>query len=358
MRKTGLHGARSCAAVRDALHAVARRVPPLANTPALYRDPYISRDVTRYRAAAIALAYLESTLWRNYCTRHLHWYGTPSEEILVQAMADWRGLFSPDGRSYRSLNRTLMNLPIAVPAELVCHLNQIRLERPITGPLELTVLLLVVSNRKAGGALGGLANRTQLFQHATEAQIEDALARIAASTGRTLCAQRLDDVRFALRFLADFPEPCGDNLTRFAQRAIRWHRDAPQREARQGADALGGADMPTAEPSVALPDIPGIAFLATVGAVIAEGQRMQHCIGSYAREAMHGKCFLFHVDYQGETASIEVDARGMIGQCCGPQNTENTAATWGRRQLETWAARLRQRQRCTIPRTTITPDNE
>ena len=45
-----------------------------------------------------------------------------------RALADlrgWRHLLSPTGRSYRSLDRTLMNLPAGVPGDLVCLLAHI-----------------------------------------------------------------------------------------------------------------------------------------------------------------------------------------------------------------------------------------
>lgn len=335
-------GSAAVIALHRAVRAVSPRVPPLAHKKSVYHHPYIVRDVVHYRAAAIAFANLECALWRNYAARHLGRLGEPSESLLVQAMADWRGLFSPDGAPYRSLNRTLMNLPPGVPPDLVCCLNQVRLERPFTRPLELTALLLVVSNRKADGSLAGLRNRVGIFQRATETDIRDAVARVAACSGRPLLPGRIEDLRFALRFLGDYPGPCGHNLSAFVQSAIRWHRDAARRDALRLTHALGGPDAPTARPALPLPRIPGITFLSTVGAVIEEGRRMRHCIGSYARDAVRGACFLFHVEHGGETASIKIDARGEIGQACGPQNVENDAAVWGRRQLTTWAVALRR----------------
>ena len=344
-RRSPRGGRAAVVALHRAVRAVSPRIPALAHKRSLFRHPYIVHDVVQYRAAAIALAELESTLWRNYAARRLNWLGEPRETLLVQAMADWRGLFSPDGTPYRSLNRTLMNLPSEVPPELVCQLNQVRLERPFTNALELTALLLVVSNRKAGGALAGLRNRVGIFQRATEADIRDAVARVAACSDRPLLPQRLEDLRFALRFLGDYPRPCGHNPRVFVRSAIRWHRDAAQREALRWTAALGGPDAPTARPVLPLPRIPGITFLSTVGAVVEEGRQMRHCIGSYAGDAVRGACFLFHVEHGDETASIEIDARGDIDQACGPRNVENEAAIWGRRQLTTWAAALRRRTR-------------
>jgi len=93
---------------------------------------------------------------------------------------------------------------------------------------------------------------------------------------------------------------------------------------------------PTARPPFALPEVAGIRFLATVGEVVEEGQRMGHCIGNYAAAAVAGDCYLFHVDYQGDSASVEVGSDGIVRQAAGPENADNPATRWGKRQLRDW----------------------
>jgi len=86
--------------------------------------------------------------------------------------------------------------------------------------------------------------------------------------------------------------------------------------------------------------MPGVTFLGTVGEILEEGQRMGHCIATRAEDALHGRCYLFHIDHQGERASVQVSAAGNVVEAQGPHNTENAAVWWGVIQLRTWGASL------------------
>jgi hypothetical protein len=335
--------------VQQNLLDICGHVPALARSPAFYTDPFLPRDVQQYRAATIALAFLETQLFDDYARRRLGGCRA-SMDALVAAMANWRGLFSPDGVAYRSLNRTLMNVPAEVPPALLCHLRNVRLERPIVDALELTTVLLVVAGAGEHGGAERLRNRLRLFQHAGAPQIGAAVVRIGAATRRHLHTGSVDDLRFALRFLADDPEMHGTTLAGVTEHAIRWHREAPgRRQAQEVLSRVGGGQRPTQPPPIPLPDIAGIRFLATTGEVVAEGTRMNHCIGSRAASAVLGKCYLFHVDYRGEMASIEVSATGRITESAGPHNSKNAAVTWGCRKLLAWAKPLRPQRRRRLP---------
>src|SRR5262249_18345501 len=135
--------------------------------------------------------------------------------------------------------------------------------------------------------------------------------------------------------LADYPEPYHGPLAGLVERALRWHRIAP--DLRVEVAELGGLSMPTRPPPVALPDDPRITFLPTVGAVLEEGARMRHCVGTYARRAVTGACYLFHVEYRGMSATVQVDSDGRVAQACGPGNARNLATSWATRKLGEWA---------------------
>lgn len=92
----------------------------------------------------------------------------------------------------------------------------------------------------------------------------------------------------------------------------------------------------TALPPIPLLEDPHITFLADVGAVYREGQTMQHCIASYAGDAVQGGCYLFHIDYQDTTASTMIDARGRMVQSFGPRNVTNAASRYGAQVLGSW----------------------
>jgi len=327
---------------------IAGHVPRLAESAAFYENRYLVHDVLNYRAAAIALAYLDAGSL------------SPGERVRVRednaqdnllapdsvaaqlaALTQWRGLFSPTGAPYRSLNRTLMNLPEGVPADLVLHLNRVRLERPITNRLELSMLLLRATEPEAATP-AATQSQLRIFHHATAGEIASVIRRIAATTERELSPRRLEDLRFVIKFLGDYPEPHSGNLSGLAEQALRWHRRAHERRARERVIAnLGGEAKPTARPPISLPRVAGITFLSTVGAVVAEGARMKHCIATRAGDAVQGRCFLFHVEYKGERASVEVSAEGEIVDAEGPTNTDNEAARWGALRLRRWAAGLR-----------------
>jgi PcfJ-like protein len=101
-----------------------------------------------------------------------------------------------------------------------------------------------------------------------------------------------------------------------------------------------GEHRATGRPPIPLPGQPNVVFLDTVGAVTREGERMHHCIASYIPRAVAGNCFLFHVDYAGEQASVEVNPWGQVTQAFGPSNKRNVAAQWGRRVLGSWGRKL------------------
>jgi hypothetical protein len=325
--------------VQERLVAVAGEVSELAQDDAFYRDPFVVRDVLRHRAAAVALARLEK-LWPHYRARR-GIEAAPTVEVLARAMGEWRCLFSPDGRTYRSLDRTLMNLGDETSLDLLCQLPRVRLERPIVSSLELRTVLTLAS--LANVPL--LAERMHVLQHAHEVEIGAALERVGGETERRLDPADDRDLRFVVRYLADFPHSHRGRLGRLVERAIEWHRTvAERREVSETVERLGGTDTPTARPPIPLPRFKGVRFLSTVGEVAAEGLRMRHCITSFASEAVHGRAFLFHVDHGGEPASFEIDPDGDVLQAAGPGNTSNAAVEYGLRRLEKWARGFHRRQ--------------
>jgi PcfJ-like protein len=338
-------------AVQRPLLEVARLVPPLAFERLLWREEMVVRDLLQYRAAAIALVWLESDLWRPFASVRLPASADasrPSIAALVAAMTEWRGLLSPDGRPYRSLNRTLMNLPAAVPSELVPFLSRVRLERPITSQIVLTALLLHARARRTGFDPDVERAQQRLLQHATEREIADALARLGARVRRQLSARRVRDLAFAMEFIRDYPDSFGGRLDGLMRRAIDWHACvdvvmAGTRETDRETDrAPRRAPVRVARPPIPPPRDPRIEFLDTVERIALEGVRMHHCIGSYSASALAGECYLFHVSIDGTHASVEVDRTGRVRQAEGPCNVHNGAAAWGRERLGRWGARLRE----------------
>jgi hypothetical protein len=362
-------------AVQKAVFAATFGDAPLFNDPALYQDTFLVRDIIHHSAAAIAVRNAW-TLCRDLPLRRLRHSG-PARELTALAaqmglrvemvvgpadepdsatqlarLADWKALFADTGESYRSLNRTLMHLPGRLPHRQVCHLRFVHLERPLEKRLELLALLLYGSLRSAradtpdwtpfeGGPLdaplGERADHTHLFQHASARHLREAMSRVADHLRVSLSPRKAGDVRQLVQFLADYPEAHTGNMVGLAERAIRWHRERHQE---QLAAVLRhhGHDTLTRRPPIPFPELPEVRFLDTVGAVCAEAEHMQHCVASYIDLAVLGNCFLFHVENQGEEATVEVGCEGRVRQAQGPRNQRNRAARWGKRMLNRWAA--------------------
>jgi hypothetical protein len=306
------------------------RRAPLISEDALYKEQYIVKDILSYPAAAIA-------------TLACDVFG-PVNESPIEKMLHWRDIFAPAGiGSYHALNATLMNLPGGVPASLLCDLRNLILPRPICNRLELIATIL------AGART---ADNFSVFAHATAAEIKEAMRRVSLSLQRAwaqrgienhenLSSRRTRDVRTAVHFLLDYPEDHHGRILGLVDKAIRWHGvEGRQMEARKSTKRFG-SDRQLTTPPIPLPEVEGIRFLATVADAVSEGQQMEHCIASYCEDAVEGRCYLFHADYQGEQASVEVSPSGKVIQARGPRNCHNKATRWASQVLGQWGRRFR-----------------
>jgi hypothetical protein len=290
----------------------------------LYERRYVIRDVLRYPAAAVAVK-LARRLFEQLQERLGLSTQRVDVEVILDALSNWRGLFSPSGISYRSLDRTLMNLPTGWVGDIAA-LQHLPLTRPIETSLELEALAGRVDYWHR---LGDPAkdNHVQLLHRAGPQGIERAIARIGRIVGRWLDPQCTLDIEFAMEFLAEFRELHAGLLDGLVSKAIRWHQRRRRSDLQQ-SNAL---------PPIPLPIVNGVRFLVNASEVVDEGVRMGHCIGSYADRAASGQSFLFHVEHGGEEATVEVSDDGQIA-AAGPFNCLNGAATWGCARLGAWAA--------------------
>jgi hypothetical protein len=280
--------------------------------PDLYDQKCIVSDVLKYRAAAMAA---------KLCDR------LGFTDQAVEKLQNWRSLYVPEGyRPYTSLNKTLMNLPGGVPLKALERLRGLVLPRPIYDRLELLATL---------SATGGLADNFKAIAFADADRIKTAMQRVSQHLRRSLSPRRWRDVETAIQFMLDFPEKHNGNIVGLADKSIRWHRDNRQEAAWEGVESLG-EDRALARPPVGLPDEHGVQLLETVGDLVHESRRMESCISAYAERAVHGWCFLFHVEHNGEAASVEVDRWGRVRQSLGPRNTCNSASKWGKQRLARW----------------------
>jgi hypothetical protein len=279
--------------------------------------------------------------------------GESEAEWVVRVMRGWRGLFSPTGESYRSLDRTLMNLPGGVPPAILPYLAMIRLRRPILTRLELATVCLygqMLHAQGEGDPLGvdrehdpreskGARRNKAVFLNARPDRIKRALKLVAGHTRNPLSPRRTKDLAVVVRFLMDYPEEHRGNIVGLAEKSIAWHRAATRAEAERVIAKLGGK-RETARPPIEVPDDPRIRFLSSVEEVVEEGRLMNNCVASYASYAVRGSSLLFHVEKDGEPATVEVSPRGHVVQAAGPRNHVNAAAKWGKRALSGWGKKF------------------
>jgi hypothetical protein len=267
---------------------------------------------------------------------------------LYRVMRSWRGLFAPDGVAYRSLDRTLMNLPDGIYPALVCTLRHVRLERPITDPLELHLLLECVALAKQRGQqLPWL----HALQHARAAAIRAGLERIAAATHRAaLDPQKPSDLRFVATYLLDAQGGAADRFEHVVGHAVRRHAERQRRRpvndlwpmpwrvraAARGRRSRRHPDGGPA-PATARRGRPAISRHRR------RGDRRGATHAPLRRDLRRARdprdCFLFHAEHAGAAASLEVGAEGVVRQATGPGNRHNAACDWGRRELARWVAR-------------------
>ena len=165
------------------------------------------------------------------------------------------------------------------------------------------------------------------------------MRRYSLDLGQVQTPRRWRDVQRWVHYVADYPDRHHGSVVALTERAIRYHRDEVLAAGWRTLATLGH-DTKTAVPPVPLPDQPGVRFLPTVGELVEEGERVSNCLASYAGRAVKGNCYLYHVEHNGEQASVEVDWRGNVVQASGPHNRQNGAAGWGRGVLAEWGRRF------------------
>ncbi|MBI1948593.1 MAG: PcfJ domain-containing protein [Deltaproteobacteria bacterium] len=304
----------------DAIEAAVgrERATPLVFSSAVLDAAFFTRDVVRFRSAAIAAAFIETLP-----------IGSESADCAAAMrphFQSWRSLFSPKREASRALNKTLADPPVDAAAADLWALRLVQLERPIRSGLHLRVLA-----QRARGRERARDEHLALIQHAEESELLDLRARVARALGLERAAETERDHVFAEVVGGAGPRVGAETLRALVRRSIV--------DARGSAKSGGlSPSMPTRPPPIPPPK--GGRFLATVGELIREGELMHHCVGSHARDAVDGETFIFHVQVGGEHATVEVAASGDVIDASGPCNQSNGAARYARRTFAAWGRRL------------------
>ncbi len=228
-----------------------------------------------------------------------------------------------------------MNLPVDVPGRLVCLLRLTRLSRPVTDPLELALVVLVAEDDELGTVAPDIKN---VFAKARAPEIRKALRRVARYTGNDLQEGRERDLTFLVGFLVDYPGQHEGTIIGLADKSVRWHQRELAQERATTLDRYGAKTRVTMPP-IPTPADSAVQLLKTVEEIVREGERMEHCVAAYVPHVLNGPSYLFHVEHEGEAATVMVHRNGQI-EAEGPRNRHNSASRWGERRLADWARGL------------------
>lgn len=304
-------------------------------------DAYIKRakrllkkDLLKYKAARIA--FLHNADFESF--------------LQDDGTYDWKMCYSNTENSYTSLNKTLMNLPNGVTYYFLFDLKGIKLPEPVTTRMKLWAYTTMARfNRYT--LLSKKKEFMKVIQRSDDDNIRAAIRYIwkyypTPSTGDF---RRSKAIIHALQMIFDYPLDIGEwDMLGLAKRSEKHHHEEEQRLAQRREEEHKEwlkrnkdlVESKTALPPIPLPENENIKFLDKYKDVLEEGHIMLHCIGSYAPRAVAGGSYLFHVDYRGEMASVEVSPLGYVCQSYGPKDTVNNASKYGERELKKWAKQL------------------
>jgi hypothetical protein len=339
--------------------------------PEIYEDKYVVSDVMNYRGAAVALQMLDdltvsprvrkiesdpSFLKVSEELKHLglseRLQLNVKEDVsgmsgarAVDYMRNWQILFAMNGSPYRALNTTLQNLPGNVPPSFLVNLRYGRLLQPI---FDRSPLILACSyfGIISGPMYGMIDPETEkkldlIFLRATTSDVKKAIAMVARANHDVHSPRRSRHIYSLVNYLLDTPDINSTTLVGLTKAAIRYHREELEKHRSQEQKRVN-LDARTAVPPIGFPTISGVRFLSTVGDIFEESAEMNHCVYSYATPAVSGEHYLFHVEKNGSSATMQVSPSGEILQCLGPRNRSNYATNWAKKAVRPWSKELRR----------------
>ncbi|MBM4281830.1 MAG: hypothetical protein FJ137_14095 [Deltaproteobacteria bacterium] len=250
-------------------------------------------------------------------------------------LRDWRRHFVAPGSNERSVNRTLTEFGDEASPQALWGLRRVKLDAPLPSVQHVEVL----------GALG--YRQPPLTADLVDADLRKIVLRASpAELGEALVV--FDEAGLEGALLGDEP-PVVKLAELLAGMPLDRLRQGHDRRL-QFRDLLQGCLLilqsrtnirtEVIAPPIPLPDAPGVRFLDTVGAILEEGSRMDHCVAARAPRALSGDSFLFHIDHADTRATAELGSDGTLLEVRGPRNRQNAAVTYATAVLHRWGAQL------------------
>jgi len=282
------------------------------------KDKFSLSDFYNYKAMRVVVTYNNS------------WHKPGADNY-----DNWMTAYSDDDTAYPSLRKTLMNLPNNIPySSLLPALSTIHLPEPATTRVRLMAYTSMQGDYRMKEPFMRMVLRS------SDEEIKKAMLLVSKAqdfeTTPLRSGRRMMDT---ISYMRDYDGGAlGDwTLLGLAKRSIHYHRNIAKYNAMKQKEKFGQS---TAIPPIPLPEDKHVKFLQTYGDVVQEGTDMNHCIAGYAPQAVSGSCFLFHVDYKGHKASVEINRFGQLVQAQGIRNTQNKATAYGKRVLGQWCSEL------------------
>lgn len=307
---------------------------------------YLIDDLLKYPAARMAI---------------LHGYGMEEHALLH----DWKTAFAYDAKVYTSLNKTLMNFPNGVVFYDALGLGELKLPEPVTTRIR-AYAYAMIGRSSAAFRYKSREILANIILKSSDEDIKKAIRYMWHYFPNTYTGdfRKVKGIEHAFTLIFDYPASMiGDwdimglckrsevyqhdlelqermREQEYEQRRQKWQEEQKEQQEKWEKEQALIKHSKTALPPIPLPKEDYIGFLDTYGMVVQEGTLMGHCIASYAESAVRGHCYLFHVNYEGEQASVEVSPQGFVSQSYGPKDSINKASEHGRMVLGKWAKKL------------------
>ncbi|MHA2063258.1 MAG: PcfJ domain-containing protein [Candidatus Thorarchaeota archaeon] len=324
-------------AVQNRIFSVALKVPEYMHTDKnFYEDKFIIQDIMNYRAAAAVAAKLEEAMGI-----YFDFNSRPNQPWTM--LDNWMGMYAPNGVAYPALRKTLMNLPGNFPPGPLQAIRHTILPEAIKERQRL--LAMTVIGQEADYAGDRIDRFIPVVLRSNEDDFSEMISVVASQNIDWPEGPRtFKRFRRSFSMVMDYPAEFGPiDIMGLTRRSMEYHNnETVRRQLEQRQRAMEGLepDTLTAVPPIPLPTDDKLIFLDTVERVADEGANMGHCVGGYAGRAVEGHCYLFHVEYDGEEATVEVDQFGTVRQGSGPKNTRNKAVDYGKKALTKWGGRI------------------
>lgn len=316
--------------------------------PEIFENKFLVADMIKYRAAIFAVVDAVKNDMSGGC-----------KLADMVKTGDWRKYYydqnTVENHRNKAKNKVLDNLPPGVHPDRDLKMCIVPFERPIYNRSHLIMYGLAypyITEYQHDYRIEVKMRLFRLIGKSTTEQVKAVLRKAKQSEQFPwLDCRKPSTLETVVDWLIDYDEPYYGSLMGWYLRCKTWHEMAAKRAARKRLERMALADKLTLEkPPIPLPEIVGIRFLETEQDLLAEAISMKSCIDTYAMKAKDGGCYLFHVEYQGEQASMEIDDYGLIRQSYGPCNQCNKASDWGRIVMRNWCGHLtKHRKKDIIP---------